>query len=88
MSYKAHEACTPPEDKNAKIWRYMDLGQLIVLLATEELFFPMTTLFDDPYEGTVPKRTAERLKAMDALARARFPTSLQARERPARSPNT
>jgi len=73
MSYKAHEAFTAPKDKNARIWRYTDLGQLISLLDTEALFFPRTNLFDDPFEGTVPKRTRERLAAMDAPARAQLP---------------
>ena len=75
MSYKAHEAFMPPKDMNARIWRYIDLGQLISLLATGALFFPMTRLLDDPFEGTVPRRTAERLEESNAKRLERSPAS-------------
>ena len=68
MSCKPHPAFTPPDDENARIWRYIDLWKLVSLLDTHALFFPKTMNLGVPLEGTVPRRTAKRLAAMDAKA--------------------
>jgi hypothetical protein len=41
------------------IWRYIDLGKFISLLATESLYFACPSEFDDPYEGLLPRSHVE-----------------------------
>jgi hypothetical protein len=53
MPYQAHPSFTEPEPGTARLWRYMDLAQFLLILEKEELFFPsVATLAEaDPYEG-------------------------------------
>jgi hypothetical protein len=46
-----HPCFISPENKQIKIWRYMDISKYISLLITNSLFFARSDLFDDPYEG-------------------------------------
>lgn len=43
------------------IWRYMDIPSFLSLLTHNTLVFVRGDLFEDKYEGTVPKLTAELL---------------------------
>jgi len=53
--YEDHPAFEKPEDKNAKIWRYMDFTKFVSLLDTNALFFSrLDCLSSDPYEGSFP----------------------------------
>lgn len=44
------------ENKDTKIWRYMDLAKFISILQNKALFLPSIEIlsFDDPYEGSIP----------------------------------
>ncbi len=44
-----------PNDVNAFIWRYLSLSKFIYLIEKESLFIPRVDLFNDPFEGTLPK---------------------------------
>lgn len=49
-----HPVCRIPENKQIKIWRYMDLAQLARMLQTAELFFSRADRLGDPYEASYP----------------------------------
>lgn len=46
---------------NFKLWRYMDLPTFISLLSEEKITFVRTDLFEDRFEGILPKMTSEGL---------------------------
>ncbi|MGD0954016.1 MAG: hypothetical protein ABR985_16770 [Methanotrichaceae archaeon] len=52
--YIDHPAFEKPEDKNAKIWRYMDFTQFVSLLDMNTLYFSRLDFLSDPYEGSLP----------------------------------
>ena len=39
-----------------KIWRYIDLGKFISFLQTGQLFLTNSRFFDDPFEGSLPRK--------------------------------
>lgn len=55
MPHEKHPLCTPPSNRQVKIWRYLDFPQLIQILKRDKLFFSRADNFDDPYEGTLPE---------------------------------
>jgi hypothetical protein len=60
------------DSAETRIWRYMDLAKFVSLLTTESLYFTNPREFDDPYEGVIPKATAQQFsellqKMYDAL---------------------
>ena len=65
-----------PSDKTARLWRYLDLAQLLAILDRQELFFPsIATLAEgDPYEGEpiLNKIQAAREKGPEELRRFRL----------------
>ena len=48
-------------NENTKIWRYMDFTKFISLLDTSNLFFTRADLFEDTFEGSLPKKNVELL---------------------------
>lgn len=69
MPYFKHPACSIPERLETKIWRYMDFPKFVSLLEEQSLFFSKLSLFDDPYEGYLPRLTKEQfLKIPDNTA--------------------
>lgn len=50
--FHEHESFTPPEDKNVKIWRYMDITKFLALIESEALYFPRADKLGDPFEGS------------------------------------
>ena len=44
-----------PLDENMKVWRYIDPLRLLVLLQTRSLYFTRADVFEDPFEGSLPK---------------------------------
>lgn len=54
MHSKTHPSLVPPEDKNAKIWRYMEYSRFKSILEKHGLFFAKPATFKDKYEGTMP----------------------------------
>jgi hypothetical protein len=57
MSTKTSPREEPNED--TKIWRYLDFTKFISLLDTSKLFFTRADLFEDTFEGSLPKKNAE-----------------------------
>lgn len=41
-----------PEDKTAKIWRYMDFTKFVSMIENKGLFFPTADNLGDPFEGS------------------------------------
>lgn len=60
MPYKDHEAFDAPNWKKT-IWRYISIPQLISILDGSALYFNRADKFDDPFEGTLPKKNIEEL---------------------------
>lgn len=46
-----------PDDQ--MIWRFMDFGSFVFLLSTNQLHFTRIDNFDDPFEGSIPKKIAD-----------------------------
>lgn len=62
------DACKLPED-NTLIWRYMDFAKFISLIDKRELFFTRADRFEDPFEGSFPKKcTSNNLTTDKSLA--------------------
>ena len=53
MPYQTHLAFIEPKDRNARLWRYMDLARFLSILDKRALFFPSIATLSalDPYEG-------------------------------------
>ena len=47
-----------PVTKYSKIWRYMDFTKFLSMLEDSSIFFSRADLFEDPFEGEVPKGNA------------------------------
>lgn len=46
--------------RNEHIWRYLDFTKFVDLLSTSSLFFCRADRFEDPFEGSVPKKHYEK----------------------------
>ena len=57
-----HPVLNTPQD-NISIWRYMDIPSFIALLVNKSLTFVRFDLFEDGYEGKLPKMTALAIDA-------------------------
>lgn len=53
-----HSVINPPKT-NVSLWRYMDIPSFLSLLTSESLTFVRADLFEDKYEGKLPKMTAK-----------------------------
>lgn len=47
-----------------KVWRYLDLAKFVSMLETQSIFFTRMDVFNDPFEGAMPKAI---LKKQDDL---------------------
>lgn len=76
MPYQAHPAFSEPQDRAARLWRYMDLSRFLSVLDRKALFFPSVgALCDiDPYEGepALAKVQAAREQGPEELRRLRL----------------
>ena len=61
-----HPAFPAPEDRNARIWRYLDFAKFVWMLDRRRLSMPHCTLMEDPFEGTTPLRQIQELEAREA----------------------
>lgn len=43
-----------PDDKDTKIWRYMDIAKFLSLIDNKALFFSRADFLGDPFEGSIP----------------------------------
>lgn len=57
--YKEHPACSPPDDDDARIWRFTGLTKLLSLLDKEALFFSRVAELGDPSEGRYSRPAEE-----------------------------
>jgi len=55
---------TPTLSLDQKIWRYMDLTRLVLLLTRRTLYFSSLTQLGDPYEGYFPRSHVEAFAAV------------------------
>ncbi len=58
--YKEHPVFEPPEDEDAKIWRYMDFTKFVSLLDKSALFFPRADKLGDSFEGSYPRQNVQQ----------------------------
>jgi hypothetical protein len=54
-----HHAFTQPTDTGVHLWRYMDLSKFIAILQQKRLYFAAVDNLGDPFEGSLPKPTAD-----------------------------
>ena len=59
MRYREHETFTPPSDRDATLWRYIDFTKLVSLLDTESLFFARADTLGDTFEGSFSRANVE-----------------------------
>lgn len=74
--YKPHICFNPPENKEVKIWRYINFTELISLFEESALYFSRADKLEDPFEGSLPLRNVEIRNEMTNLptkVRATFP---------------
>ena len=81
MANVDHPCFRQPENKNLRLWRYMDFTKFVSLIATKKLFFCRSDRFDDPFEGSYSKANVvtvgEPISILKADLSARdFPRSL------------
>lgn len=58
---KKHKYCTPPPNKEIKIWKYLNFAKFVDLLMNETLHFSRCDNFEDNFEGAISKQaTIER----------------------------
>jgi hypothetical protein len=50
-----HPAFPQPSDKNAVIWRYMEMDKFVFLVERQRLYMCRADLFGDDFEGTTPQ---------------------------------
>jgi hypothetical protein len=55
LPYQKHVAFKLPERLDTPIWRYQDLGKLLMLLQTKALHFARGDTLGDPFEGSYPR---------------------------------
>jgi hypothetical protein len=51
MPYQKNPVCETPENKDLKVWRYMDFTKFMAMLENKALFFFRLSKFADPLEG-------------------------------------
>lgn len=50
-----HPCFVQPQNTNGYIWRYMDFTKFVALLESSSIFFSRADLFEDIFEGSLPK---------------------------------
>ena len=53
-----HAVFLPPQDTQARIWRYMDFAKFVDVIERRELFFSRADRLGDRFEGTLSKANA------------------------------
>jgi len=53
MPYEEHPSFPPPDDLDAKIWRYMDFTKLVSMLEMSSLWFSRADKLGDPFEASL-----------------------------------
>jgi len=60
--YQSHPVFIEPENEEVKVWRYMDFTKFVSLIDTKRLYFTRADRFEDPFEGSWPKKNIEARK--------------------------
>jgi hypothetical protein len=55
----SHEAFTPRTNRNAKIWRYLDLAKFLSIVSKRNIYFARADRLGNPFEGSIPLPNAE-----------------------------
>ena len=63
--FEVHPSFELPSNMGQRVWRYMDLAQLVTILDTKSLHFTRVDKFQDRYEGVYARPTVERLRASE-----------------------
>lgn len=56
--YTKHPSFDEPNNKEQKVWRYLDFTKFVSLIETQELFFTRADKFEDKFEGSIPSVAA------------------------------
>lgn len=64
--YEGHDLFIPPDNPDARIWRYLDFAKYVSLLESQALFFATVESLDDPFEGTLPARDLDVRPMLEA----------------------
>ncbi|MBO9649693.1 MAG: hypothetical protein J7605_14385 [Variovorax sp.] len=60
----SYHPCFNTPDFDVVLWRYMDFTKFVSMLESRSLFFPRSDLFDDPFEGSLPRANIEARKRL------------------------
>jgi len=58
--YENHPDFESPNNKDVKVWRYMDFTKFVSLLEKKSLYFARADKFNDPFEGSYSKLNIEK----------------------------
>ncbi len=56
---KEHPIFKQPESENITLWRYLDFTKFLSLIDSGQLFLSRLDEFDDPFEGSFPKKNIQ-----------------------------
>lgn len=79
--FEEHRVFNAPENKNIKIWRYMDFTKFLSFIDKKALFFTRVDQLEDKFEGTLSKymldpeieeKATEQEKVLLKQARERY----------------
>ena len=60
--YEEHPSCIEPENKNIKIWRFIDFSKFVSMLINNSLYFSGLKNMKDQFEGTYSNITLKKMK--------------------------
>jgi len=70
--HEEHLTFKAPQNRDAKIWRYMGLAEFLSILSRRELFFVKASKLTDPLEGTIAEYNDGARRSIYAEARSKF----------------
>ena len=68
MPSDPHPCFPAPDNRNVKIWRYMDLAKFVSLMHDSALHFARADQLGDPFEGSVPLKSSIEVFAKEVAA--------------------
>lgn len=63
-AYDNHPCFPQPSSDDISLWKYMDFTKFISLITYQKIFLCRSDLFEDPYEGTFPRKILEYVHDM------------------------
>lgn len=63
--YDNHPCFPQPSSDDISLWKYMDFTKFMALVTYQKIFLCRSDLFDDPYEGTFPRKIIEYVHNMN-----------------------